>query len=155
MDIRTIAEALSAITPSPAEQAARDAAHRQWASIAKPLGSLGLLEDTIVQIAALTGNVDVDLSRRALLVFCADNGVVAQGVTQSDSSVTVAVAQALAAETIVERPFRPIGEEAFQRAVSVMERCQRVLCPVAEFGEMNEKNRLLREIAREAGKLEA
>lgn len=65
------------------------------------------------------------------------------------------VAQALAAETIVERPFRPIGEEAFQRAVSVMERCQRVLCPVAEFGEMNEKNRLLREIAREAGKLEA
>ncbi len=74
-----------------------DEARKRWNSLAKPLGSLGLLEDTIVQIAALTGNVDVDLSRRALLVFCADNGVVAQGVTQSDSSVTVAVAQALAA----------------------------------------------------------
>ena len=64
------------------------------------------------------------------------------------------VARALAVETVLERPFRPIGEEAFQQAVSVMERCQRVLCPVAEFGEMNEKNRLLRELAGEAGKLE-
>ena len=64
------------------------------------------------------------------------------------------VAQALAVETVLERPFRPIGEEAFQRAASVMERCQRVLCPITEFGEMNEKNRLLRELARESGKLE-
>lgn len=72
-------------------------ARRRWDNLAKPLGSLGLLEDAVVQIAALTGNEDVDLSRRTLLVFCADNGVVAQGVTQTDSSVTTAVARALAA----------------------------------------------------------
>ena len=72
-------------------------ARRRWDNLAKPLGSLGLLEDAIVQIAALTGNADVDLSRRTLLVFCADNGVVDQGVTQTDSSVTAAVARALAA----------------------------------------------------------
>ena len=72
-------------------------ARRRWDSLAKPLGSLGLLEDAIVQIAALTGNADVDLSRRTLLVFCADNGVVDQGVTQTDSSVTAAVARALSA----------------------------------------------------------
>ena len=71
-------------------------ARARWNSLAKPLGSLGLLEDAIVQIAALTGCVDVDLSRRALLVLRADNGVVVQGVTQSDSSVTAAVARALA-----------------------------------------------------------
>ena len=57
-------------------------------------------------------------------------------------------------ETVGEKAFRPIGEDAFQRAVSVMERCGRVLCPVEEFGEMNEKNRRLRELARQAGKLE-
>ena len=74
-----------------------DEAKARWDSLAKPLGSLGLLEDAIVQIAALTGSADVDLSRRVLLVFCADNGVVAQGVTQTDSSVTAAVARALAA----------------------------------------------------------
>lgn len=73
------------------------AARARWDSLAKPLESLGLLEDAIVQIAALTGNADVDLSCRTLLVFCADNGVVAQGVTQTDSSVTAAVARALAA----------------------------------------------------------
>lgn len=72
-------------------------ARRRWGSLAKPLGSLGLLEDAVVRIAALTGNADVDLPRRTLLVFCADNGVVAQGVTQTDSSVTAAVARALAA----------------------------------------------------------
>lgn len=74
-----------------------DEARKRWDSQAKPLGSLGLLEDAIVQIAALTGNADVQLKKRTLLVLCADNGVVAQGVTQTDSSVTAAVANALAA----------------------------------------------------------
>ena len=64
------------------------------------------------------------------------------------------VALALAVETVTERPFRPIGQEAFQRAAAVMERCRRVLCPVTDFGEMNEKNRVLRELAYAAGKLE-
>ena len=75
-----------------------DKAKARWTSLAKPLGSLGLLEDAIVQIAALTGTADVDLSHRTLLVLCADTGVVAQGVTQTDSSVTAAVARALGAE---------------------------------------------------------
>ena len=62
-------------------------------------------------------------------------------------------AQALAVETVSEKPFRPIGEEAFRRAAAVMERCSQVLCPVKDFGEMNERNRRLREIARSGGKL--
>ena len=65
------------------------------------------------------------------------------------------VAMALAAEIVTERPFRPIGEEAFRRAAALMEGCPRVLCPVADFGEMNERNRTLRDMARQAGKLEA
>ena len=74
-----------------------DEARKRWDSLAKPLGSLGLLEDAVVKIAALTDNADVRLNNRALLVLCADNGVVARGVTQSDSSVTTAVARALGA----------------------------------------------------------
>ena len=91
MDIRTIAEALSAITPSPAEQAARDAAHRQWASIAKPLGSLGLLETALEDIAFLTCSEHISLRPRTVLLLCADNGVVRQGVAQTDHTVTAAV----------------------------------------------------------------
>ena len=66
-----------------------------WDSLAKPLGSLGGLESAISKIAALRGSPDVRLDKRVLYVFCADNGVVAQGVSQSDSSVTEAVARAL------------------------------------------------------------
>jgi nicotinate-nucleotide--dimethylbenzimidazole phosphoribosyltransferase len=69
------------------------AARARWDSLAKPLGSLGLLEDAIVQIAALTGSADVCLNRRTLVVFCADNGVVKRGVTQCGSDVTASVAR--------------------------------------------------------------
>lgn len=85
---------LAAITPP--DPQAEAAARQHWDSLAKPLGSLGLLEDGVVKIAALTGKVQVALRKRALVVFCADNGVVAQGVTQTDSSVTAAVACSLA-----------------------------------------------------------
>ena len=98
MTYKTVEEILSAIRPDPAEETAREAAHRQWASIAKPLGSLGMLETAVEDIAALTGSADVDLSSRALLLLCADNGVVAQGVAQSDHTVTAAVTRNAAAK---------------------------------------------------------
>lgn len=85
---------LAAIAPP--DPKAEAAARQHWDSLAKPLGSLGLLEDAVVKIAALTGKVQVSLGKRMLVVFCADNGVVAQGVTQTDSSVTAAVACSLA-----------------------------------------------------------
>ena len=80
----------------PEDVTAREAAHRHWNDCAKPLGGLGLLETALEDIAALTGSADVDLRERAVLVLCADNGVVAQGVTQSPSSVTAVVAENLA-----------------------------------------------------------
>ncbi|MBE7008251.1 MAG: nicotinate-nucleotide--dimethylbenzimidazole phosphoribosyltransferase [Ruminococcaceae bacterium] len=80
----------------PPDEAARAAAQARWDACAKPLGSLGLLEAAICDIAALTGSADVDISARAVIVLCADNGVVARGVTQTGSSVTAAVARQLA-----------------------------------------------------------
>lgn len=79
------------------DEEARNRARQHWASCAKPLGSLGLLEDIITQMAALTGTEYLELTPRAVLVLCADNGVVAQGVSQSGSEVTGIVARALAA----------------------------------------------------------
>ena len=80
----------------PPDPAAAKAARARWDSLAKPLGSLGLLEDALVRAAALTGTAEFSLSPRSLLVFCADNGVVARGVSQCGSEVTAAVACALA-----------------------------------------------------------
>ena len=81
----------------PEDAATREAAHRHWNSCAKPLGGLGMLETALEDIAALTGSADIDIRERAVLVLCADNGVVCQGVTQSPSSVTAIVTENLAA----------------------------------------------------------
>ena len=81
---------------TPPDEAARAAARARWNACAKPLGSLGLMESAIEDVAALTGDADVDLSEKAVLVLCADNGVVRQGVTQTDSGVTAVVARQLA-----------------------------------------------------------
>ena len=71
----------------------------------------------------------------------------------AENDLDFPVAQALAVEVVSEKVFCPVGEAAFQRAAAVMERCARVLCPLADFGPVNEKNRRLRELAWEAGKL--
>ena len=68
---------------------------RCWNSIAKPLDGLGILEKDIAKIAALRGSMDVSLQSRMLMVICADNGVVSQGISQSDASVSEAVSGAL------------------------------------------------------------
>ena len=81
---------LAGITP--ANEAARAAAHAHWASLAKPLGGLGRLETMLEDAAALTGSAELDLSRRVVVVLCADNGVVAQGVSQTGQEVTAIVA---------------------------------------------------------------
>ena len=60
--------------------------------VAKPIGSLGKLEGLLANIAAITGSADIDISRKAVIVYCSDNGVVNRGVAQHGFEVTTAVA---------------------------------------------------------------
>ncbi len=80
----------------PPDAQAEKAAWAHWDGIAKPLRGLGRLEEAVVRIAALTGSEEVELGKRAVLVLCADNGVVAEGVTQTDASVTATMAGEIA-----------------------------------------------------------
>lgn len=80
------------------EKAMAMASHR-WDDIAKPLKSLGLLETTITKIAGISGSANVDISKRCVAVMCADNGVVAQKVTQTDSEITAVMTESFAAGT--------------------------------------------------------
>ena len=66
---------------------------KRWDSIAKPLRSLGSLEEAIVKIASMTGNINVNIDKKALIIMCADNGVVKEQVTQTGSEVTAIVAE--------------------------------------------------------------
>lgn len=72
------------------------AARDKWNAVAKPIGSLGELELMVEKIAGLTGSADVVIDKRAIIVLCADNGVVAQGVSQSESDITTVIAGSVA-----------------------------------------------------------
>ncbi|MTQ96711.1 nicotinate-nucleotide--dimethylbenzimidazole phosphoribosyltransferase [Pseudoflavonifractor sp. BIOML-A6] len=87
----TLSEVVSSITP--ADRAAMSAAKTHWDAVAHPLSSLGLLEDAVIRIAGMTGSPRVDLGKRAVVVMCADNGVVAEGVTQTGQEVTAIVTE--------------------------------------------------------------
>jgi len=73
----------------PLDQKAMLAAEAHQARLAKPPGSLGRLEELSVQLAGITGKVHNELLRKQLLVFAADNGVVAEGVSSAPQSVTM------------------------------------------------------------------
>ena len=74
----------------PLDTRAMDGARRRQDRLAKPPGSLGRLEELSVQLAGITGRVVNSLDKKALLVFCADNGVVEEGVAVAPPSVTAA-----------------------------------------------------------------
>ncbi len=84
---------------TPPDENEKNAAKIHWDSVAKPLGSLGLLETAIEKLAAITGSENVKINKRAVVVMCADNGVVCKGVTQTDSSVTALCTKAIAEGT--------------------------------------------------------
>lgn len=74
---------------TPLDEAAMTAARQRQAQLAKPPGSLGRLEELSVQLAGITGQVHNWIEKKHLLVFAADNGVVAEGVASSPQSVTL------------------------------------------------------------------
>ena len=73
---------------TPLDESAMAAARERQARLAKPPGSLGRLEALSVQMAGITGKVHNTIEKKHLLVFAADNGVVAEGVSSAPQSVT-------------------------------------------------------------------
>ena len=72
----------------PLDRSAMTATEEYQARLAKPPGSLGRLEEISIQLAGITGRVHNALNKKQLLVFAADNGVVAEGVSSAPQSVT-------------------------------------------------------------------
>lgn len=76
----------------PIDDASLKQAKKRWLSVAKPLYSLGTLEDVIIQMAGIKGTANFTLDKKGLVIMCGDNGVVAEGVTQTGQEVTAIVA---------------------------------------------------------------
>ena len=75
-----------------ADQTAMEAARRWQGMLAKPPGSLGKLEDMAVRLSGITGSLHNIITRRRIVVLCADNGVIEEGVGSAPRSVTMAQA---------------------------------------------------------------
>ena len=87
----TLEETMQKIRP--VDVAAMAAAKQHWDGLGKPLGSLVRLEKALIQIAGIQRTGDVHIDRKALVIMCADNGVVEEGVTQCGQEVTATVAE--------------------------------------------------------------
>ncbi len=84
----------------------------RWDTVAKPLDSLGDFEEITAWIGAIQGTMDIDVSKKAVIAFCADNGIVEEGVSQCGQEVTLAVAKAMGKGTSsVCKMARHIGAE--------------------------------------------
>lgn len=77
----------------PLEAVSMEMARKRWSQVAKPLNSLGVLENDIVKMAGIMETSRVELDKRALVILCSDNGIVEEGVTQTGREVTALVAE--------------------------------------------------------------
>lgn len=57
-------------------------------ALTKPPGSLGHLEDLVVQLGLIQQTETPRVGRKAMMVFCADHGIVEEGVSPYPSEVT-------------------------------------------------------------------
>ncbi len=125
----------------PLDGPAMEAARRRQDRLAKPPGSLGRLEELSVRLAGITGKTINSVDRRALLVFCADNGVTEEGVAVAPQSVT-------AAQTVNLTRCKT-GASVLARRFGV----ELYVCDVGVRADVDAPGVLQRKIARGAGNI--
>lgn len=68
---------------------------KNWDSIAKPLDGMGCFEAMTARIGAIQGTDQVNIAKKAVIIMCADNGIVEEGISQSGQEVTFAVMKSM------------------------------------------------------------
>lgn len=81
---------------SPPDEEYRRRCEERWNSLCKPIHGFGALEDIVAQIGAIQRTDDPKIDRTAVVIMGADNGVVAEGVSQCGSEVTAQVLRNMA-----------------------------------------------------------
>lgn len=133
MDFQETCESIQAADP-----AVLEACRIKWNNVAKPLYSLGELEKLTAKIGAAQGTDSPDIQKRRALVFCADNGVVEEGVSQSNHTVTTAVAKALVKGTSNVNLFcRIAGAETEVYDVGMIDDVSDIICAKMIRGTKN------------------
>lgn len=124
---------------TPSEQIYRQI-KSEWDHMAKPLDGMGRFEELTAQIGAILGKVRFDIHKKAVVVMCADNGVVKEGISQSGQEVTKAVALAMGKNrSSVGRMAASIGADVIPVDIGINEksRIEGVLDRKIAFGTKN------------------
>ncbi len=85
---------------------------KNWDAVAKPIDGMGRFETLTAQIGAILGTETIDIAKKAVIIMCADNGIVEEGISQSGQEVTYAVAEAMGkAASSVGKMAKVIGAD--------------------------------------------
>ena len=90
MTSEELREELNRIKPLDEEK--MEEARAYQASLAKPPGSLGKLEDISVRLAGIRGELAPAVDKRRIVAFCSDNGLIEEGIGSAPITVTMAQA---------------------------------------------------------------
>lgn len=89
-------EELAKLTVKAPDKEIRKKVLSNFDNVAKPLDGLGKFEALTAQIGAIQGTEIIDISKKVVIIMCADNGIVAEGISQSGQEVTLAVVKNMA-----------------------------------------------------------
>ncbi len=89
-------------------------AEEKWSHVAMPLGSLGILGDDVTKICAAERTITPEKRKKCVVVFCADNGVVEEGISQSQHDITTLVVKNMCTkDTSVCKMAQVAGADVF------------------------------------------
>lgn len=109
---RYTAEELKSLTIEKPDEEIRRQVLQNWDAVAKPIDGMGRFETLTAQIGAVNGTDKIDISQKAVIIMCADNGIVEEGISQSGQEVTTAVAEKMAEkQSSVGRMAKVIGAD--------------------------------------------
>jgi len=89
-------EELTKITVKAPDEDIRRKVLSNFDHVAKPIDGLGRFEVLTAQIGAIQGTEKIDIAQKAVIIMCADNGIVEEGISQSGQEVTLAVVKSMA-----------------------------------------------------------
>jgi len=87
--------------PSELNKEAMEEARAHLDYLLKPQGSFGRMEELIIKLAGIKGEVKLELNKKAVVMMCADNGVYQEGFHSYPQDITKLIAEFSGDEGIV------------------------------------------------------
>ena len=95
MDGSGYMEMLRALPAKEISRRMTDKIKKNWDALAVPLDGMGRFSKFLTRIGAVLDDEKIDIGKKIVLVMCADNGIVAEGVSQSGQEITRIVAEGM------------------------------------------------------------